>query len=231
MSFRFMFLNINYQGKKEWKPFWVSFDNFYLNISQEHGKDPIVSYHIGVMQIKLSTEHPDKPDVLEFVPMEGFTSVSFCVFTYDPFDIINFYKTFKEKKTEWENAIRSNPPIVLQSPIEVKTTNLISKTLVWSVNETFVSRVKRGSDQSMNVYFNEIKSVTPINNPSHVGSFSFVFNDTSNEYRPKDLQSMRTLLNAIYFNKAKMLSLQTPEEPAPPAPVPVDSPVPSPETE
>jgi hypothetical protein len=219
-----MFLNLMLPGAKTWKPYWVEIRGPFLDISAEYGKDPFTSFHIGVLKVRPSKEYPDRPDVLEFYDGDGFTATHFYVFTYDPFDILDFFKGICSAYTGWrDNVQATRRPLSFQC--EVKPPGFFSGNVVWNVTPDAILIGKAGQTPAR-IALQDLVSITPMTNASKVAMFRFATKQNPDpvEDRCMALDQMKNLIDAIYTN-AFILKLPPPE--AAPAPA-ADPPQPAP---
>ena len=208
-----MFLNLILPGAKTWKPYWVEIREEYLDVSTEYGKEPFTSFHIGVLKVRPSKDYPDRPDVLEFYDGDGFTQVHFYVFTYDPFDILEFFKSICASYKEWREKIDNNPnPTTFQC--EVKPPGFFSGNVEWKVFQDRIVIGKGGRED--NLFLKDLVTITPSANPSHVAYFKYStkLNNELGEHRCMNLENMKKFLNSIYTNA---YILKKPQENNPPA--------------
>lgn len=223
-----------FPGAKSWKPYWVEIREYYLDISTEYAKEPFTSYHIGVLKVRPSKDYPDRPDVLEFYDGDGFTSTHFFVFTYDPFDILEFFKTICTAYKGWrEKVTEQRQPLEFQC--EVKPPGFFSGNVTWKVYQDRITIGKQGANPST-VMISDVVSITPGNNPSKAGTFRFA---TKQQTEPVDnkcttIESMKKLLDAIYTNQfiPKLPppgEVQNQESEPTPYVAPVETPPPAPE--
>ena len=196
-----MFLNLILPGAKTWKPYWVEIrDDGFLDISLEYGKEAFTSFHIGVLKVRPSKEYPDRPDVLEFYDGDNLTQVHFYVFTYDPFDILEFFKAICSRYKEWREKIqRENTPISFQC--EIKPPGLFAGVVTWKVEAQRIV-ISKGSKEESVIDLNQLATITPCANPSKPNSFKFTLKSgtENNEHRCQSLENMKKLLDAIYTN-------------------------------
>ena len=195
-----MFLNLILPGTKTWKPYWVDIRDGFLDIATEYGKDPFTSFHIGVLKVRPSKEFPDRPDVLEFYDGDGFTQVHFYVFTYDPFDILEFFKTICANYKQWRETIQ-NEKQPKEFSCDVKPPGFFAGQVQWNVTKDSITIRKGGKDESV-IPIESLQSITPCPNPSKVASFKYTVKNGSenNEHKCASLDSMKKLLDAIYTN-------------------------------
>ena len=196
-----MFLNLILPGAKTWKPYWVEIrDDGFLDISTEYGKEAFTSFHIGVLKVRPSKEFPDRPDVLEFYDGDGLTHVHFYVFTYDPFDILEFFKAICASYKQWRETIaRENSPITFQT--DIKPPGFFSGQVTWKVEAQRIVITKGGKEEST-IALNQLQTITPCANPSKPASFKYTLKSggDNNEHKCTTLDNMKKLLNAIYTN-------------------------------
>jgi hypothetical protein len=222
-----MFLNLMLPGAKTWKPYWVEVRDGWLDISAEYGKDPFTSFHIGVLKVRPSKDYPDRPDVLEFYDGDGFTATHFYVFTYDPFDILEFFKAICNAYKGWREAV-TQQRTAQSFQCEVKPPGFFSGNVIWTVQPDRILIGKQGQNPAPTL-LTDVASITPLTNPSRAAYFTFATRQNANpvEERCMGLDQMKGLLNAIYTN-AFILKLPPPDaEPAPAAP-PAPEPAPEP---
>jgi hypothetical protein len=205
-------------GAKVWKPYWVDVHGAFLDISAEYGKDPFTSFHVGVLKVRPGKEYPDRPDVLEFYDGDGLTTTHFYVFTYDPFDILEFFKSICNSYKGWrDNVSATRQPAQFQC--EVKPPGFFSGNLIWNVQADAILMGKAGQPPTR-VPLQDIVSITPMTNPSKVAVFKFATKQNQDpvEERCVGLDQMKILIDAIYTN-AFILKLPPPDAagPAPPA--------------
>jgi len=232
--FNKMFLNLVLPGSKVWKPYWVEIKGCWLDISAEYGKEPFTSFHIGVLKVRPSKEYPDRPNVLEFYDGDGFTQVHFYVFTYDPFDILDFFKSICDEYKKWRSEARAPPAPV---SCDVKPIGLFQSNQTWTVYSDKITYRKPGKDETAQTPLSEISSITPSANSSHVAYFKFTGsrqNSDPVEQKCSTLDQMKALLNAFYTNRflaspqANTVQQAPAAAPAPePAPAPADAPQPA----
>lgn len=199
---------------KQWKPFWVELNGFFLDISAEYGKDPFTSFHIGVLKIRPSTENQDRPDVLEFYDGDDLTQVQFSVFTYDPFDIIEFFKNVSETYKKWRETVATERRAVTYQ-CEVKPPGFFAGTYQFSVypDKLAVGKVGQAPTQ---YNLQDVGSITPLSNPSKPSMFKFTQkSQDSSEYKVNNSQQFKELLNAFYSN-AFILKLPSGDQAAEP---------------
>ncbi|EAY17505.1 hypothetical protein TVAG_494470 [Trichomonas vaginalis G3] len=195
-----MFLNLILPGAKTWKPYWVEIHDNFLDISVEYGKEAFTSYHIGVLKVRPSKDFPDRPDVLEFYDGDGLTQVHFYVFTYDPFDILEFFKGICASYKNWRETIqRENQP--QQFTCEVKPPGFFSANVDWKVSQDRISIVKSGREES-SIFLKDLQSITPSASSSKPNAFKFSLKNggDKDEHRCLTLDNMKRLLDAIYTN-------------------------------
>jgi len=197
-----MFLNLILPGQKTWKPYWVEIRDHFLDISTEYGKEAFTSFHIGVLKVKPSKEYPDRPDVLQFYDGDGLTSTNFGfhVFTYDPFDILEFFKAICASYKEWRETVeREMSPIQFQC--DIKPPGFFSGNVEWKVSADRITIGKSGREETVILLKDQI-SVTPSSNPSHTAYFKYSTkaNPDPGEHRCQTLDVMKKLLDAIYTN-------------------------------
>lgn len=207
-----MFLNLMLPGAKNWKPYWVDIREQFLDISTEYGKEAFTSFHIGVLKVRPSKDYPDRPDVLEFYDGDGFTATHFHVFTYDPFDILEFFKKICNAYKEWrQNISQHHEAKTLQC--EVKPPGFFAGIVTWSVYADHIDIGK--GNQTTCVQLSDIIAVTPVANPSKSAQFKFASkNQDPSEQRCTTMDNMKRLLDAIYTNKY-IQKYPTPAEAAP----------------
>ena len=203
-----------FQGAKTWKPFWVEVKDNFLNISTECGKEAFTSFHIGVLKVRPSKEYPDRPDVLEIYDGDGFTTTSFFVFTYDPFDILEFFKQVCDAYKGWRDGVASKGPIEYQC--EVKPPGFFSGNVTWHVEPDRIS-VQKNNVQQNTIMLNENK-FTPQWNQSKAGLFKLQKGSGASEIKCTSNQQMKELLNAIYTNAFIMKLNSQPAQPPPAQP-------------
>jgi hypothetical protein len=222
-----MFLNLMLPGAKSWKPYWVEVHSNFLDISAEYGKDPFTCFHIGVLKVRPSKEYPDRPDVLEFYDGDGLTATHFYVFTYDPFDILDFFKQICNSYKVWRDTVTAQRrPLTFQC--EVKPPGFFAGNVNWIVQPDRILIGKAGQTPTTSLLA-DLLSITPLTNASKPAIFKFATKQNPDpvEERCTTLEQMKTLLDAIYTN-AFILKLPPPEAAAPPAePDPVDADPPS----
>jgi hypothetical protein len=215
-----MFLNLMLPGAKTWKPYWVEIRGSFLDIAAEYGKDPFTSFHIGVLKVRPSKEYPDRPDVLEFYDGEGFTTTHFYVFTYDPFDILEFFKSICLAYKSWRETVsKQRSPKTAQA--EVKPPGFFAGQMIWNVQPDRILIGKQGQTPAPTL-LTDIVSITPATNASKAGLFKFATKQATDplEEKSTNLEQMKTLLEAIYTNQF-ILKLPPPgEEPPAGAPAP-----------
>ena len=197
-----MFLNLVLPGSKAWKPYWVEIKGCWLDISLEYGKEPFTSFHIGVLKVRPSKEYPDRPNVLEFYDGDGFTTVHFYVFTYDPFDILDFFKSICNAYKKWREDVTTSHTPASNVTCEVKPPGLFSSPLIWTVFPEKISYKKPGKEENNQTPLSDIGTITPSANPSHVAYFKFSSkqNQDPQEQKCSNLEQMKSLLNAVYTN-------------------------------
>jgi hypothetical protein len=220
-----MFLNLMLPGAKTWKPYWVEVRNNFLDISSEYGKEPFTSFHIGVLKVRPSKEYPDRPDVLEFYDGDGLTTTHFYVFTYDPFDILDFFKSICNSYKAWREAVTTQrAPLTFQC--EVKPPGFFAGNVVWNVQADAILIGKQGQTPTRTALA-DVVSVTPVTNSSKVALFKYATKQNTDlvENRCMVLDQMKGLLDAIYTN-AFILTLPAapPREPSAPPGVGADPP-------
>jgi hypothetical protein len=209
-----MFLNLMLPGAKAWKPYWVEVRGSFLDISAEYGKDPFTSFHIGVLKVRPSKDYPDRPDVLEFYDGDGFTATHFYAFTYDPFDILDFFKQICNAYKGWrDSATAQRRPLSFQC--EVKPPGLFAGNLVWNVQADRILIGKQGQNPTARALA-DLVSITPLTNSSKAALFKFATKQNPDPVEEKcaNLEQMKNLLDAIYTN-AFILKLPPPEPAAP----------------
>ena len=197
-----MFLNLILPGQKTWKPYWVEIrDDGFLDISSEYGKEAFTSFHIGVLKVRPSKDYPDRPDVLEFYDGDGFTDVRFWVFTYDPFDILEFFKGICATYKQWREKV-SNNPTPLSFQCDIKPPGFFSGQVTWKVDATKVVITKGGKEESV-IQLNQLTHITPCANSSKANTFKYSLKTGSDngEHKCTSLANMKQLLDAIYTNK------------------------------
>jgi hypothetical protein len=211
-----MFLNLMLPGAKTWKPYWVEVRGNFLDISAEYGKDPFTSFHIGVLKVRPSKDYPDRPDVLEFYDGDGFTATHFYVFTYDPFDILDFFKLICNAYKEWRETVTTRRR-TLAFQCEVKPPGFFAGNVIWNVQPDRILIGKQGTTPAAHALA-DLVSITPLTNSSKAAIFKFATKQNADpvEERCQTLEQMKNLLDAIYTN-AFILKLPPPEA-APPAP-------------
>ncbi|OHS97250.1 hypothetical protein TRFO_09497 [Tritrichomonas foetus] len=196
-----MFLNLMLPGAKNWKPYWVEVHDNFLDIATEYGKEPFTSFHIGVMKVRPSKEYPDRPDVLEFYDGDGFTTTHFFVFTYDPFDILEFFKKICNAYKTWRDQITEHRESK-SFQCEVKPPGFFAGNVQWSVNADRIS-IGKGNQTPQVIQLSEVISVTPVANVSKNAQFKFAWKQSPDpaEQRCTSMDNMKKLLDAIYTNK------------------------------
>jgi hypothetical protein len=209
-----MFLNLMLPGAKTWKPYWVEIHGSFLDISAEYGKDPFTSFHIGVLKVRPSKEYPDRPDVLEFYDGDGLTATHFYVFTYDPFDILDFFKGICNSYKNWRDTVTSQRR-TLSFQCEVKPPGFFAGNVIWNVQADAIL-IGKSQQTPARTALTDVVSVTPMTNASKAAMFKFATKQNPDpvEERCMALEQMKGLLDAIYTN-AFILKLP------PPAPEPV----------
>jgi hypothetical protein len=215
-----MFLNLMLPGAKTWKPYWVEIRGAFLDIAAEYGKDPFTSFHIGVLKVRPSKEYPDRPDVLEFFDGEGFTTTHFYVFTYDPFDILEFFKSICTAYKSWRETV-SKQRTPKNAQAEVKPPGFFTGQVVWNVQADRIQIGKQGQNPTPTL-LTDIVSITPATNSSKPGLFKFATKQNQDAVEEKcgNLEQMKVLLDAIYTNYF-IVKLPPPgDEPPPQAPPP-----------
>ena len=208
-----MFLNLILPGQKTWKPYWVEIrEDGFLDISSEYGREAFTSFHIGVLKVRPSKEYPDRPDVLEFYDGDGFTQVHFYVFTYDPFDIIEFFKGISATYKQWRDKV-SNSPTPLTFQCDIKPPGFFSGLVTWKVEANRSVITKGGKVESV-IQLSQLQNITPCANSSKANTFKYTLKNggDNSEHRCQSLENMKKLLDAIYTN-AYILKSQS--EPAP----------------
>ncbi|KAH0792351.1 hypothetical protein GPJ56_003877 [Histomonas meleagridis] len=230
-----------FQGAKTWKPFWVEVKDNFLNISTECGKEAFTSFHIGVLRVRPSKDYPDRPDVLELYDGDGFTATSFFVFTYDPFDILEFFKNVCNAYKSWRDNVTTNKTPI-QSQWDVKPPGFFSGNVTWQVNSDRICVQKNNVTQST-IMLNESFKITPQWNQSKAGLFKLQRGNEVSEIKCANNTQMKELLNAIYTNAfilkipAQPAQPAQPQAPAPeaapaePSPTPAPTPAPQETTE
>jgi hypothetical protein len=212
-----MFLNLMLPGAKTWKPYWVEIRGSFLDIAAEYGKEPFTSFHIGVLKVRPSKEYPDRPDVLEFYDGEGFTTTHFHVFTYDPFDILEFFKTICTAYKGWRDQV-TQQRATKTFQCEVKPPGFFTGQVVWNVQPDRILIGKQGQTPTPTL-LSDIVSITPTTNPSKPAIFKFATKQSQDAAEQKcgTLEAMKNLLDAIYTNQF-ILKLPAPDaEPRPAA--------------
>ena len=214
---------------KNWKPYWVEVREGFLEISTEYNKEPFTAFHVGVLKVRPSKEFPDRPDVLEFYDGDGFTSTHFFVFTYDPFDILEFFKNICNEYKAWRDRV-SEAREYKTCSCEVKPPGFFAGNVTWVVSKTDI-KIQKGNQVTQTIPLSDILAVTPIANVSKTAQFKLSSrqNHDSGEQRCTSLQNMKTLLDTIYTNKfldkyPKQQPQQHPQEPEQSAPVAAEQP-------
>lgn len=203
-------------GAKSWKPYWVDIRDNFLDISTEFGKDPFTSYHIGVLKVRPSKEYPDRPDVLEFYDGDGFTATHFFVFTYDPFDILEFFKKVCNAYKTWRQQILESRQTKTYS-CDIKPPGFFAGNVTWTVTQANIE-ISKGNQIQQTIPLSDINTVTPtaIQNKSAQFKFSWKQQSDVAEYRCSSLDNMKKLLDAIYTNR--FIEKNPPSQPAAPSP-------------
>ena len=197
-----------FQGAKAWKPYWVEIKDNFLDISNESGKEPIVSFHIGVLKVRPSKDYPDRPDVLEFYDGDGFTNTCFFVFTYDPFDFLSFFKDICSAYKGWRDDVtQKRTPI--EETCEIKQGGFFSGVNVWAVDKDKIRILTKNNQLQTTIQLTDNFKFTPAWNSSKGCTFKPQLkpNENQNEVKCSSNQDMKKLLNAIYTN-AFILKLQ-----------------------
>ncbi|KAH0794477.1 hypothetical protein GPJ56_001502 [Histomonas meleagridis] len=213
-----MFLNIMIQGAKTWKPYWVEVKDNFINISADNGKEPFVSYHIGVLKVRPTNNYADRPDVLEFYDGDGFTSVSFFVFTYDPFDILDFFNQVCFAYKSWRESVATDrQPIKGYQCSNIKVPGIFTGNTTWQLESDRINILKSNAIQNT-INLKDMK-ITPL---WKGGAFKLQITSTGNETEYKlDNQHMRELLDKIYKN-AFILKLPNQQPTATPEATPTE---------
>jgi hypothetical protein len=195
-----MFLNLILPGAKTWKPYWIEIRDCFLDISTEYGKEPFTSFHIGVLKVRPSKEFPDRPDVLEFYDGDGLTQVRFYVFTYDPFDILEFFKAICAKYKEWREKIQNDKQPITYS-CDVKPPGFFAGQVQWNVSKDNITIKKGGKEESV-IPIENLTTITPCANSSKPNSFKYTTKSggDNSEHKCTTLDNMKQLLDAIYTN-------------------------------
>jgi hypothetical protein len=196
-----MFLNLMLPGAKTWKPYWVEIRGSFLDISAEYGKDPFTSFHLGVLKVRPSKDYPDRPDVLEFYDGDGFTQTHFYVFTYDPFDILEFFKTLCTAYKGWREAVtQQRSPKTFQC--EVKPPGFFTGQVVWNVQADRILIGKQGQTAAPTL-LSDITSVTPTTNSSKPAILKVAVKPNTEPVEQKcgNVEQMKNLIDAIYTNQ------------------------------
>ena len=211
-----MFLNLMFPGQKTWKPYWVEIrDRFFLDISAEYAKEPFTSFHLGVLKVRPSKDYPDRPDVLEFYDGEQFTQTSFWVFTYDPFDILEFFKNVCNAYKEWRQTVTQTRTPVVDRKFEVKPPGFFAGNVFWTIQEDKILIGKQ--NQTPTVHSIQDVQITPVTNTSRTGYFKLTLKGQDPlEEKCMNMEDMKKLLDAVYTNR---FILKYPAEEAAPAPV------------
>ncbi|OHT03661.1 hypothetical protein TRFO_28842 [Tritrichomonas foetus] len=203
-----MFLNIYFPStggkaqKSDFKPYWVEIHEPFLDISAEYAKEPFTSFHLGVLKVAATKDFSDRPDVLEFTGTDNMTSAHFYVFTYDPFDILDFYKMTSAAIKKWKEQVAAKKEkISFQAEVKPTGISIFKSNFTWSVQPDKVS-VGKGSQASDNTLYNEIVSLTPIGIPSKPATFKFVTKQSpeGNDQRCTSVDQMKGLMNAVFNN-------------------------------
>jgi hypothetical protein len=156
--------------------------------------------HIGVLKVRPSREYPDRPDVVEFYDGDGLTTTRFFVFTYDPFDILEFFKSICTAYKSWRGTVTSRrEPLLFQC--EVKPTGFFASAVQWKVEPTRILIGKPGQTQTP-ILLQDVLSITPMTLSSRPGLFKFATKQSPEptEYKAVGLDEMKKLLDAIYTN-------------------------------
>lgn len=207
-----MFLNIILPGAKTWKPYWVEIRDNFLDISTEYGKEPFTSFHLGIMKVRPSKDFPDRPDVLEFYDGDELTQAHFYVFTYDPFDILEFFKAVCASYKSWrDNILNERKPHTFNC--EVKPPGFFSGNVEWKVLNDRITIGKSGREEQV-ILLKDLDRVTPSANSSHVAYFRYSLKQggDKDEHRCQSIDNMRRLLDAIYTNKFILKQNETPSQ-------------------
>ena len=196
-----MFLNLCFGSQKGWKTYWVEIKDSFLEISTEYQKPPFIAFHLGTLKVRPTKNFPEKPDVLEFYDEEGFSKASFFVFTYDPFDILQFFNDVSNTFKSWRERVSSERRR-LQFNGEIKQSGFLSRPYKWTVSETSVTIPKGGKDEVVPFTREEIGFFTPSIKSGKIGVFTYTSkNSQETEYKCTDLAQMKELLDAIYTNE------------------------------
>lgn len=210
-----MFLNLMLPNAKTWKPYWVEIRRPFLDISTEYGKEAFTSFHLGILKVRPSKDFPDRPDVLQFYDGDGLTTTEFSVFTYDPFDILEFFKEVANTYKEWRDQVLSQRKPIVDVQQEVRPPGFFAGAVVWNVQADRILIGKPNQAQQTTVMLQDIISVTSSANQRSTTSFKFATKASSDpvEERCASLDGMKKLLDAIYTNAFLLKQQHSAEEP------------------
>ena len=206
-----MFLNLMLPSAKTWKPYWVEVTNHWLDISTEYGKPPFTSFHLGILKVRPSKDYPDRPDVLQFYDGDGLTTTEFSVFTYDPFDILDFFKKVSTAYKTWRDKVLSERKPILDVHQEVKPPGFFAGSVIWTIQPDRIL-IGKQNQTPQPVMLQDVQ-VTPSANSSRPTSFKFATkaNSDAAEERCQTMEAMKTPHDAIYTTA--FLLKQPAEEP------------------
>ena len=200
-----MFLNIYFQNqtgkseKVEFKPYWVTVRDQFLDLSADYGKDPFTSFHLGVLHVQAARDFTERPDVLEFVSNDGMMNTHFFVFTYDPFDILDFYKMAVQAGKKWNEELIMKSEMVTLKSVDVKSSGFIKSNTQYNV---FPDHISIGKTNTTDVYYKDIVSLTPVPNPKTIASFRLATtqNQNGSEQICTSIEQFKKLMNAVFSN-------------------------------
>lgn len=209
-----MFLNIFFKNAKSWKPYWVTINGQFMDISTDYGKDIIASFHIGVMKVRPSKDYPDRPDVLEFYPGdENLTFAGFHVFTYDPFDILKFFKDICSAYKSWRDDVAARMTPIITSR-DIKSSAIFASSNTWKVEKDKIVVMRSNQLQSTIPLSENYRFTTKYDKP-YTFAAQVKEGENGQDQKCQNIADMKELLNAIYTN-AFILKLQS-QTPAPQA--------------